>query len=415
MAAASNPGINTAIPLGRPTTSPSDHAERGGGLIGPGSLMIDCNGRSGALVDTIFSDGGNSMSASETARCATQDQKFSSFEGIRGLLALTVCVGHIGLNSVTERFGLHVRFELAVTIFFVLSGFVLARAYYFRKRSFWRLFCGRVARLYPLHLLTLVYCIALAAVRYEPLDPTLMLQNALLVQNIGLQPHHWAFNFPSWSISVEMLVSLLFYFVLLRRLPLLAPILLVAGMAGTALTTSTTLNAAENYFHVMNVGVLAGLSGFCVGAAAYLTTLNPPAFVVRLRWSTPLMIVSVAMFLVIPITSWLTGSIFAFCVVSAITLTAINDKATFLSSRPFVYLGAISYSIYLLHIPVLLTAQHLFSDEQTRGLVPKLSILAAVLVASAACHRFFELPMQRLLLGYLDAPGSRRTGRAADL
>ena len=338
------------------------------------------------------------MSTSDAASVSHDGQKLASFEGLRGVLALTVCIGHIGLNTVTERFGFHVRFELAVTMFFTLSGFVLARSYYFQRRTFWRLFSGRVARLYPLHLLTFLWCVSLAVLERKSLDPPLIFQNIFLLQNIGLHPNRWEFNVPSWSISVEMLASLLFYFVLLRRRAVLLPALVIAGIAGSALAAASGLDPAQNYLSVINIGVLQGTSGFCLGSAAYLATLNPPPIFTRLRWLTPVLFLAVALFFVLPNWSWVAGGLFALCSVLAVTFSAINDDATFLSSRPFVYLGAISYSIYLLHIPVLITAVYLFSDDRSRGLVAKSLLVLAVLLISAICHRYFELPMQRLLL-----------------
>jgi peptidoglycan/LPS O-acetylase OafA/YrhL len=63
-------------------------------------------------------------------------EKITSIEGLRGVLALLVCLGHLGLNTVAGLFGITIRTGFAVDIFFVLSGFVLARSYYFGKRSF---------------------------------------------------------------------------------------------------------------------------------------------------------------------------------------------------------------------------------------------------------------------------------------
>jgi peptidoglycan/LPS O-acetylase OafA/YrhL len=42
------------------------------------------------------------------------------------LLALLVCLGHLGLNTIAGHMGLFVRFGAAVELFFVLFGYVLS-------------------------------------------------------------------------------------------------------------------------------------------------------------------------------------------------------------------------------------------------------------------------------------------------
>lgn len=336
----------------------------------------------------------------------TREPKIASFEGLRGVLSLLVCCGHVGLNTIAAQFGVSVRFELAVDVFFALSGFVLARAYYFKRRSFSQLLVSRVARLYPLHALTLVWCAVLIIVRREDFDAWLFAQNLVLVQNIGLAPNRWGFNFPSWSISVEMLASLLFYAVLMRRRALLVPMLLMLGIGGSVFAGANDNGPATNVFDVLNLGVVRGISGFSIGAAAYLLTLQIPGVFSRLRPLTPICVLGLAVFFVLPSWSAAAGGLFAVATCLALATSAINDDATILSSRPFVFLGAISYSIYLLHIPILMTMITLLSEERVRGALGKPLFLCVVIAASIACHRFFELPMQRRVLAYAGASQS---------
>src|SRR4051794_20912274 len=84
--------------------------------------------------------------------------KFLALDGIRGVAALFVLTLHV-----SHYFGFSfVRSYLAVDVFFMLSGFVIAHAYDSRlaARSLTaREFMGvRIARLYPMYLLSALLC-----------------------------------------------------------------------------------------------------------------------------------------------------------------------------------------------------------------------------------------------------------------
>lgn len=340
----------------------------------------------------------------QTSITTTGRSKLSSLEGLRGILALTVCAGHLGLNTAAARLGLQVRFDLAVDVFFAISGFVLTRAYYLERRTFRDLAVSRIARLYPLHLATMLWCLLLSF--SGAVDANLLLQNLLLVQNIGLPPNRWAFNFPSWSISVEMAVSLAFYFVMRRDRPGLAAALLAGGVALCAFETASGFTPALNHAGVFNSGLMRGIAGFAIGAAAYLVTLHRGDACARLRQRAgPAALAAtgvLAAFFLVETWWWAIGLGFACAVFAAVLLAAIADEVPMLSSRPFVWLGTVSYSVYLLHIPVYWSASALFGRHVLGS--GKFVLLAAVLAASAASYRWFEVPMQRLLLKRLARP-----------
>lgn len=328
-------------------------------------------------------------------------QKIESFEGLRGLLALTVCVGHLGLNTATEQFGFRVRFELAVDVFFILSGFVLAHTYYFGKRTFRELGIGRIARLYPLHLLTFLWCAGITIAGGHAIDRNVFIQNVFLVQNVGLFPNRWMFNFPSWSISVEIVTSFLFYFVLAHHVSSLRAWLIVAGLVGAGVASASALDAAENLSGWLNVGLLRGVSGFCLGGAAYLTATTwsaVPRFCGLLTLAVALALLA---FFVSPVWSPFIGVGFAACA-GLLVLLLSKQRICLLAHPSLVYLGAVSYSVYLLHIPFLLTFELFASTLQLRGLLGKSLVLITVLLTSGACHHCFELPMQRRTRGALN-------------
>lgn len=339
----------------------------------------------------------------------TTTTKIAAFEGLRGVLALIVCLGHFGLSRFTEKFGIYVSKQLAVFIFFALSGFVLSRANYFGRRPFGRLAVSRFARLYPLHLATWLWGVAFLVATQKALDPVSLWMSFFLLHNLGLPGTSWSVDFPSWSISVEMYLSLAFYVIARRRSTALTAVMIATGVFFAALWASSDLEMI-NTIKGVNVGIACGLGGFPIGIAAYcLFTDHAERFAKLARYSTPVLVTTLA-FLLLPLDwfRWL-GAPFALMTLLLLLALSIADRESVLSSRPMVWLGAISYSLYLIHIPMLLSATALFGVEAMRGASAKLPLLAATLAVSALCHRYFELPAQAAILAWF----ARRSRGAA--
>ena len=148
---------------------------------------------------------------------------------IRPLTSLRICAAlwvlvyhfrnHLDLGL--DRFGLAFKGYLGVDLFFILSGFILShvytRAWAERRFHYGSFLWARLARVYPVHLVTLGATIAiwLVALRlgvgFEPqaFDPRMLPQHLLLVHAWGTTPTvQW--NFPSWSISAEWFAYLCF-------------------------------------------------------------------------------------------------------------------------------------------------------------------------------------------------------------
>ncbi|MFA4993799.1 MAG: acyltransferase [Bdellovibrionales bacterium] len=158
-------------------------------------------------------------------------QHFLYLDGLRGLAALVIAFVHFRDFAFYK---LPVAGGLWVGFFFMLSGFVLTHAYrkQIQKRSLtFRSYVGlRLARLYPLYILTNVLCfLMVAAGAYYKFKtgaaPSFdvfkgggvveILETITLTQM--LFGGHQFFNGPSWSISVEMWCSLWAFFLFMPR------------------------------------------------------------------------------------------------------------------------------------------------------------------------------------------------------
>jgi peptidoglycan/LPS O-acetylase OafA/YrhL len=326
------------------------------------------------------------------------EAKLLSLEGLRGMLAILVCVGHLGLNTIVNKVGLTIHFGLAVDVFFALSGFVLCYSNYFGRRSIQRFVVGRFARLYPLYVLTLLSMSIMYPALGNNFSGTEFIESLTLLQNVGLPPNRLTFNFPAWSISVEMWVSVMFFFVLQNKsLRVCLPLLLFAAVTPVLLVPLYIAGDAQNAFLVLNLGIMRGIAGFSAGAIAFLLFDRfDQTFIFRPIVQYVFLLILAGFFL---LEEWPYGVpiIFYAVLVAVLVSLAANDRSTVLCASPMVFLGAISYSIYLLHIPIYSALSLLFTDNGVRGSI-KAFVLVVILIGSWASHKWIERPSQRSIV-----------------
>jgi peptidoglycan/LPS O-acetylase OafA/YrhL len=144
----------------------------------------------------------------------------------RGLFAAWVFIYHVNLHAQFSKFmgpakGLLIHGYLGVDGFFVLSGLILARVHPEISKSLagsFRFWGKRLARIYPVHLATIVLLICIVGggrmIGMTPTDPQRfalvpLIENLLLVHGWGIA-NQWDWNYPSWSVSTEWAGYLVF-------------------------------------------------------------------------------------------------------------------------------------------------------------------------------------------------------------
>ena len=274
---------------------------------------------------------------------------------------------------------------LFVDFFFVLSGFVIAANYTNRLdrgmpvASFALL---RLGRIYPLHLMMLgAYLVVQVALwwagRYEvPPRPLFDLAhpafglatNLLLLHAFGLHST-LTWNFPSWSIAVEFWSYLLF-----------AAAVRLTGRHLDTVLAAVVVAAPVLLLSVGNMGIdvtydwgqVRCLYGFALGAMLrHLITAAPNAAVggnavVWLGIETLAIAAIIAFVATAGSTRWnlLAPPVFgAGVVVFARERGAI---ARLLLAKPFLALGVLSYSIYMVHAFILASTHHAVGIVQHR-------------------------------------------------
>ena len=330
---------------------------------------------------------------------------------LRFFAALWVVLFHYWPHlAVTTTPALVAKGYLGVELFFVLSGFILCHVYLpqmeaggFRYRDFlW----ARLARIYPMHLITLIGMGLMAGAALAiglSVDPNVLSFAALpanltLTQAWGLAPVA-GWNHPSWSISAEWFAYVTFpafaiVTIGLRRWPGVAVAAALAFMAvlyptfeavaGFPLTKATTAWGALRIVPCFALGCalyLAWRSGVADGRKALAGALFfTVAVIVAAHFRAPDLI----------IVSGFGGLI--------ISLAQVSKSGSSRFSHPMlVYLGEISYSIYMVCIPwevlfvnVAVKIGH-FSDKQLPPLL-WLVFLVTLMPLAAACHHLIEKP-----------------------
>lgn len=350
-------------------------------------------------------------------------KQIQSHIGLRGCAALLVVFyhihflpGHLPFEDATDFFA---RSYLMVDLFFILSGFIIAYVYGDIRASgpaFRDFMLKRIIRLYPLHLFCLMFFLACELCAYAlfllagqhpipfwQVPGTWINFTAQLFLVHAFLPWPPGWNIPSWSISAELFAYCLFPFaiVFLRRKPALATtifLLVSAGYYGRIATSTGSLDVTHG------LAALRCLSGFLLGMLIH--QYRAPLHRLGSVTLSSIQIVALAAiitFLCLPVNDVLL--IIPFVALAAATIDDRGVLARLLSLRPCQVLGDLSYSVYLIHVPlflllypVVLGASHRMglSADVERGLWILVAISAVLLLSFFTFH-MVEVPARKWL------------------
>jgi peptidoglycan/LPS O-acetylase OafA/YrhL len=299
---------------------------------------------------------------------------------------------------------------LGVECFFVLSGFILCHVYLpqieagrFRYGDFlW----ARIARIYPLHLATLVAMGVMAAAALAiglPVDPAVLSLPALpanlaMVQAWGLSPVA-GWNHPSWSISAEWFAYLSFPIfaaaaIALRRWPGVA---VAAALALTALLYVEFARIAGFPLTRATIswGALRIVPCFALGCALYLAWRHGAADRRKALAGAAFFASGALLAAQFGAPDMITVAAFGRLIIS---LAQVSKAGGRLGSHPFfVYLGEISYAVYMVCIPwevlfVNLAAKSLHLQGKQLPLPLWLFFAISLVPVAAIAHHLIEKP-----------------------
>ena len=288
-------------------------------------------------------------------------------ESIRGISALFVLLFHLKdtSNSVIIQNFLVLNAEIFVDFFFVISGFVIAYSYSSRICTLMDLLkfkYKRILRLYPLHILTLSIFVMIELAKYFLSTEFSIFSNTepFTINNTGSFVHNLllthaflplnSFNIPSWSISVEFYTYFLF-----------SIIILLIKNKNICLFVFIAVSVFSFLYIVLNSGTITSMEnedGFvrcCFSFFLGATIFRLKDFINIKPKFTNFLILSFLILLIIAF--FLKNNFLGILLFSVIILISVNEEnhhlVKILSFKPLLYLGSISYGIYMFHFFVI--------------------------------------------------------------
>lgn len=337
-------------------------------------------------------------------------------DGLRAVAVILVLIFHGGLSLFPSGF-------IGVDIFFVISGYlitsIISQSIDAGNFSFAKFYARRLWRLQPAMIALLLVSSVLAAIFYLPTDFMDFLRSAkytsLITSNQFFERTTTGYAVPdtaqllllhTWSLSIEWqwyLVLPLGIWLLHKYMPTTSRRLVVPGLAiafSIAALVLSNLYPSKSYYFF-----LSRIFEFLIGASVVYLGADKYRFNARL--SAVLGIVSLAAILYI---ATLKNILLGFPDVHAILvavatalLLAVSANpsslsARVLSMRPLVFVGTISYSLYLWHWPIFAVGHYLNLDTYTGFTATCYALTVAVSYASYAT---IERRLRKTQIGFL--------------
>ena len=332
----------------------------------------------------------------------SRHSRFLALDEMRGVAALFVVWGHYGSYDkiFSPRF-----YYLAVDLFFVLSGFVLAHANDPRFKAGQSGTCfmvDRLRRLAPLYLVGLLLG-SLSLLKIHRMGSGSAIA-CIAINFFGLPSpitDHAGLLFPPnivfWSLFFEVWIgNLLFAFLW----PWLKPrcLVLLTGASGLGLVASSfvwhDIDSGWTWATIVGGFFRVGYSFFIGVGLARLHRVRPPSFSVPPR--VPMMVL--ALVLAFPL-GGLVGRFFEASAALVIfpALIRWGAEAEGRGHRLSKALGDISYAIYTIHLPIIAVLAHSSFHRTMRQPLVEVSLIVGIAMLAHALERWVDRPLQRRL------------------
>lgn len=364
------------------------------------------------------------------SRVALPQDNFVLLDGLRGLGAILVLIGHTMMY-----WGPYMAPSGAVIVdlFFLLSGFVIAYAYEPRFHAGMRtaeFMTHRVVRLYPLYLLgTLLGFVGLSVMVIGDADGlertgTYALQ---LIPQLFMLPapevmgsvKMYSMNSPAWTLFFELFVNIVYVlaFRWLRHTAVLIGVVVACAAFLAFAVFSYGMIDQGSHWDGWWVGFARGGFGFFAGVLAY-RLLGTPKTARRpeSKWAFVILVtIPIACF--IPATPELRPFVdLTLAIALGIPLLWVSQSVAPPAKyhNLFIVGGRISYAIYILHQPFREVAERITWRSNIlldTAPLPGMLILVTVVSLAYVAERYYDRPLRRLVVAKLKQRAARRRGR----
>lgn len=291
--------------------------------------------------------------------------KILYIESLRGIAALSVAFYHFGINSYLTSNSFIKNSWLMVDFFFLLSGFVIALNFQNKIYNFsdsLKFQARRFFRLYPLHIAVLLVFLIIECAKYIAESRYGLVANnpAFTINNFesfllnvfmihALYQDYLTWNGASWSISAEFFTYFLFSLIVLickRKTVFIVSSSVLISFAAFIFLFNTNLSAGN--------GLVRCFFSFFLGVIVWNLCRHAiyqvPNFISYFMVTLSILAIVFSESEDIIGINILTPFIFSLMLIS---LQASNQDTNYiinlLNKKKLVYLGTISYGIYMLH------------------------------------------------------------------
>ena len=339
---------------------------------------------------------------------------FGAIDGMRGIAAIGVVIYHstrfympeagptiipatttgVPYTAIFQQ--IYIHGEDFVRLFWVISGFVFAHVYWNQKTTARDFMVARFARLYPLHFATLILVCVLQTIsqattgHWQIVEHNnvqhFVLQLFLMGTSLSISDGN-SFNAPIWSVSAEVFVYVTFFVTLQwtrnRRL--------TGGILFILVSYIALLLKPENFL-ITNWVFICGVFFFAGTVCYSLYEMFAHKRAVFGAILAVLIGVSTLGFLI----ENPDLRLISICCTLIFVLASFQNRAI-VNNRILRFLGSISYSLYLVHMPiqifVLLIADLLF--DGTRAFADSYVTLPLFLITSITVAHYVHIKFEK--------------------
>lgn len=360
-----------------------------------------------------------------TKGAGSGDSSFATLDGLRGVGAIMVVMGH------SLYFWPGIQFPtgpVMVDLFFLLSGFVVAYAFEPRLAAgtgIASFTAVRLIRFYPLYILgTLIAFAVIYAALQDNGDEgaaqaiwQLVPQLVMVPSLPQLQtPDIYSFNNPAWTLFFELVVNLI-YVLAFRQLQNTRILMLVVLVCAVALAVTDFTWPGANPGHRWDSawGGLARASfGFFAGVLVFRFVGSPRKVNRPRSWASLLIVGVLPAYALVP-TIAQTQAITEVVLVGVLGIPLIWAAQAVQPPKIleglFLMLGRISYALYILHYGLVLAAIRLDWRFNMPIELKPLAGIALILVAASLAYvaeRYYDRPVRKLIMSAMARSRERR-------
>lgn len=366
------------------------------------------------------------------------NKRIEQLDSVRGLAALTVFFCHLPLlsmgvtgvfDNILKATGL-INGHGAVMLFFVLSGFVLSLPFLKKDKIDYKPYLiKRYFRIYIPYLISIFFAMFLSYMFINnevtginefskkwwntPLDLNLFLQHVFFLGNI----YSDSFNGVVWSLIHELRISLVFPFIVLlvKRLYLKSIFLICLLLSSVSVINNIFNLQSSNGFLITYFDSVHYTSLFVLGSVLakyreivinFFKTKHSNIRIGLFITSIILYNFSSSVFYILqhslglgflsPVSIILGEYGMAIAGVGFLTIAMSSKRVEkFLITKPISFLGKISFSLYLYHLPIILASVYLLNNKTSLWLIAAFAFAVSIIISYVAWY-FIEQPAMKI-------------------